>query len=446
MGTTRATGSGAATAATIAASAVAAIALLAGALAARAETPADGSLPGDWTAAERALIGSMSLDSLPPPPASPGNPVADDPRAATLGHRLFFDERLGAGGVSCASCHDPGLGFADARARGRGHGETPRRTMSLVGAAWSPWFGWDGRHDSLWAQALEPLESPVEHGGTRLRYLHLIANDPDYRAAWEPLFGPLPDAEALAALPASAGPRGTPEERAAWEALDAGTRSLVSGQFANVGRALEAYQRRIVPAPGSFDRFARAVTGVGAGGADAGVDVDIDALSTEQRLGLRLFIDRANCVHCHNGPLFTNNEFHATGIFPHDRLPEDRGRIEGVKRLVDDEFNCLGPHAGTQREDCGELEFVKASGVELVGAFRTPTLRGVAERGPYMHDGRFATLREVLEHYDEARPTLISDELEPLGLDETEFRALEAFLHALGGGLAAPEPLLSPPR
>ena len=434
---------------TVAAVVVAAgLASLSGALAVRAETRADAPLPDDWTPAERALIASMSLDALPPLPASPGNPVADDPRAVALGHRLFFDERLGAGGVSCASCHDPELGFTDGRARGRGHGETPRRTMSLVGAAWSPWFGWDGRHDSLWAQALEPLENPIEHGGTRLRYLHLIANDPDYRAAWEPLFGPLPDGATLAALPASAGPRGTAEERAAWEALDADASELASGAFADLGRALEAYQRRLVPAPAPFDRYARAMTGTdpAPAGAEPGTNADADALSAEQRTGLRLFIDRANCVHCHNGPLFTNNEFHATGIFPHDRLPEDRGRIEGVKSLVDDEFNCLGPHSGAERSECGELEFVKSSGIELVGAFRTPTLRGIAARGPYMHDGRFATLHEVLEHYDEARPTLISDELEPLGLDEAEFAALEAFLHALGGGLDTAPELLVPPR
>ena len=445
MGATRAR---AAAIGSVVAVVAAGIALLGGALAVRAETLADGSLPSDWTPAERALIGSLSLDALPPLPDSPGNPVADDPRAVALGHALFFDERLGAGGVSCAGCHDPELGFSDGRARGRAHGETPRRTMSLVGAAWSPWFGWDGRHDSLWAQALEPLENPIEHGGTRLRYLQLIADDPDYRTAWESLFGPLPDAATLAALPASAGPRGTAEERAAWEALDAGTRAFVSGQFANLGRALEAYQRRIVPAPAPFDRFARAVTGAGPGDVDADTrtDAEVDALSAEQQAGLRLFIDRANCVHCHNGPLFTNNEFHATGIFPHDRLPDDRGRIEGVVALADDEFNCLGPHSGAPRDACGELEFVKSSGVELVGAFRTPTLRGIAARGPYMHDGRFRTLREVLEHYDEARPTLISDELEPLGLDEAEFRALEAFLHALDGGPATPAELLMPPR
>ena len=442
MGATRARKAAAWIVAAVATAAGAA--LLGGAPAARAETPADAPPPGDWTPAERALIGSMSLDALPPLPPSPGNPVADDPRAVEFGHELFFDERLGAGGVSCASCHDPELGFSDGLPRGRALGETRRRTMSLIGVAWSPWLFWDGRRDSLWAQALEPLEDPVEHGGTRLQYLHLIAGDPNYRAAWEPLFGPLPDAATLAALPARGGPRGTPEERAAWEALDPEERELASAAFANLGRALEAYQRRLVPGPGPFDRYARAVTGTGSPDADA--DADPAALSAEQRLGLELFLGRANCVHCHNGPLFTNNEFHATGIFPHDRLPDDRGRIEGVATLADDEFNCLGPYSGAPRDACGELEFVKASGVELVGAFRTPTLRGVAERGPYMHDGRFATLREVLEHYDEARPTLISDELEPLGLDETEFRALEAFLHALGGGLAAPEPLLSPPR
>ena len=100
-----------------------------------------------------------------------------------------------------------------------------------------------------------------------------------------------------------------------------------------------------------------------------------------------------------------------------------------MRLLLEDEFNCLGPHSGAGEEDCGELSFVKTHGVELVGAFRTPSLRNVASAGgPYMHDGQFATLRAVLEHYDQARPTLISDELEPLGLDEAGFRQLESFL------------------
>ena len=169
-------------------------------------------------------------------------------------------------------------------------------------------------------------------------------------------------------------------------------------------------------------------------------------MNAEQRAGLALFIGEAQCIHCHNGPLFANNEFHNTGISPVDRLPEDRGRVEGVAQVLADEFNCLGAFSGADEEQCAELAFVKTHGVELVAAFRTPSLRNVAATGgPYMHDGRFGTLREVLEHYDAARPTLIADELQPLGLDDAGFRQLEAFLETLDGPLATDPALLEAP-
>ena len=118
---------------------------------------------------EREAIASLWLGSLPPLPPSPGNPVADDPRAVALGHRLFFDPRFSANGATaCASCHRPEHHFKDDAARSRGIGLTARKSMSVVGAAYSPWLFWDGRRDSLWSQALEPLEDPLEHGTTRV--------------------------------------------------------------------------------------------------------------------------------------------------------------------------------------------------------------------------------------------------------------------------------------
>jgi len=399
------------------------------------------ALAGDeWTDEEIRVLQSLSIDALPPLPASPGNPVADDPDAVSFGHRLFFDRELGStDAVACVTCHQPDRGFRDGLARGRAIGETRRRTMNLVGVAWSPWLFWDGRRDSLWSQALEPLEHPAEHGGTRLGYLHLIANDADYRIRYESLFGALPDTTDRARFPLSGGPLGTPEERAVWQAMSSADQHQVSTVFANLGRVLEAYQRRLVPGAAPFDRYVRAIV-------DADSADQQQILDERQVSGLKLFIDKARCMHCHNGPLLTNNEFHNTGVFPSDRLPGDRGRVEGVKALLDDEFNCLGKYSGADPGACGELRFVKSSGIELVAAFRTPSLRNIASSGgPYMHDGSFATLRDVLEHYDEARATLISDDLEPLSLEESQFVELEAFLRALDGPLATDPSLLAPP-
>jgi cytochrome c peroxidase len=140
-----------------------------------------------WTEAELSQLAGLSLDQLPALPPDASNRVADDPRAAELGQRIFFDTRFsGNGEVACASCHLPGKQFQDGTRLGKGVGTTDRRTMTVIGAAHSPWQFWDGRKDSQWAQALGPLESAVEHGGDRTQYVHLATRH--YRAEYEALF------------------------------------------------------------------------------------------------------------------------------------------------------------------------------------------------------------------------------------------------------------------
>src|SRR6185436_11517122 len=109
----------------------------------------------------------LSLEALEPLPSDASNRWADDERAADLGHQLFFDTRLSANGrISCASCHGPKRQFQDSLPLAQGVGTTSRRTMPIAASAYSPFLFWDGRKDSQWAQALGPLESAVEHGGT----------------------------------------------------------------------------------------------------------------------------------------------------------------------------------------------------------------------------------------------------------------------------------------
>jgi cytochrome c peroxidase len=128
-----------------------------------------------------------------------------------------------------------------------------------------------------------------------------------------------------------------------------------------------------------------------------------------------------------------------------DGLPPDEGRKVGVKDLQADEFNCLGRFSDAQPSDCRELRFVKSDGSDLVAAFKVPTLRNVAETAPYMHAGQFATLREVLDHCNEAvSGTVGHNELAPLQLTETELAQLEAFLRSLSGPLSVDPELLAP--
>ena len=170
------------------------------------------------------------------------------------------------------------------------------------------------------------------------------------------------------------------------------------------------------------------------------------ALTPDAVSGLRLFVGKGQCINCHNGPLFTNNDFHNTGVPAALGLPEDTGRAKGVQQVLADEFNCLSTYSDAAPEDCGELRFAKADDHALERQFKPPSLRNVAERAPYMHAGQFATLREVLHHYNRAPAAPAGhSELKPLNLSEQELGQLEAFLRSLSGPLNTPPELLAPP-
>jgi cytochrome c peroxidase len=369
-------------------------------------------------------VKDLSIETLGPLPSDPTNRWADDREAAELGRRLFFDARLsGNGKVSCASCHDPAREFQDGLPLGKGMGTTGRRTMPIAGMAHSPFLFWDGRKDSLWSQALGPLESAVEHGGTRAQYARIVATH--YRADYERVFGALPD---LRGVPSRAGPVEDPAARAAWKAMTKAQRDAVTGVFVNIGKAIAAYERQVQYAPSRFDRFVAEwkKTGLKPEG----------ILTEKERAGLDLFRGKAHCTQCHNGPLLTNNEFHNTGAPAARGLPPDRGRIVAVAAVKSDEFNCRSRWSDANPAQCAELDFLAPAAAPQEGAFKVPSLRNVAERAPYMHAGQVATLREVLDHYNRAPAAAVGrTELEPLRLSNEELEQIEAFLRTLSGGV-----------
>jgi cytochrome c peroxidase len=377
---------------------------------------------GGWTSVQLKELRSMSLAELEPLPRDPTNRIADDPRAADLGRRLFFDTRLSSNGrVACSTCHQAERGFQDGIALANGVGTTARRTMPIAGMARSPFLFWDGRKDSLWAQALGPLESPVEHGGTRAQYAHAIADF--YAQEYEQIFGALPD---LSSIPLSAGPISNPESASAWNALTSAQRDDVTRVFVNIGKTIAAYERRIEFGASRFDKYVAAVTSG---------QPDQSMLTDEEVAGLRLFVGRAHCTQCHNGPLLTSNEFHNTGVPPRPELAIDHGRLTGATAVVGDEFNCRSQWSDA-RERCPELDFIVAGDHALDRAYKVPSLRNVAERAPYMDAGQFATLAEVLDHYNRAPPAATGhSELRPLRLTPVELRQLEAFLRTLSAPL-----------
>ena len=155
-------------------------------------------------------------------------------------------------------------------------------------------------------------------------------------------------------------------------------------------------------------------------------------------MGLRLFIGKAGCINCHNGPLLTNNEFHNTGLVNSAGEIPDKGRVEGERLVRADPFNCAGKYSDGKANDCAELRFMR-SGTELIGAMRTPSLRNLQSTGPFMHKGQVEHLSQVLDHYNRAPEAMIGhNEAEPLGLNDLELRQLEDFLNTLNGPVSAP--------
>lgn len=377
-----------------------------------------------WSQDELAVLRSLALDALKPLPSDPSNHVADDPRAAALGERLFFDARFsGNGAVSCASCHMPEHHFTDARSFGVGMDMIPLNVMTLVGASYSPWQTWNGKNDSQWSQALIPLENPVEHGGNRTQYAHLIAEN--YADEYAALFGPLPDLSDAARFPRSAGPVDSPDASEAWSSMSVEDQETINQIFANMGKTLAAYERTLLPRTARFDRY---VATLGDDGRVQGEKI----LTDEELAGLRIFIGKGQCTHCHNGPRFTNDSFHNTAIPGAPGYPIQRGRIDGIVRVQADRFNCFGPYSDAAPEECTALRFMVTQGDTLLGAMKTPTLRNVAETAPYMHTGEFATLADVIAHYNGGGFAIQGhNELNPLGLSREESAQLEAFLRTL---------------
>lgn len=375
-----------------------------------------------WTAAEVELLRSLWLGSLPPPPADPSNAVADDPRAASLGYRLFFDTRLSSNSeIACAHCHQPERMFTDGLPVAQGIGKTERHAMTVVGAAYSPWQFWDGRKDSLWSQALAPLEDPREHGGDRLQYARLIASDAGYRREYEVLFGEMPEI-----------PDGD------LNSMSPIQQHRVTTVFVNIGKSIAAYERLLVHGNSRFDTYVKAVLEHDDAQKEA-------ALNLDEVAGLRLFIGKAQCINCHNGPLFTNHEFHNTGVLPAPGKVPALGRVSAVREARADPFNCLGEFNDSIQRDCAELRFTK-TGDGLIGAQKTPSLRNVAETAPYMHAGQMMSLTAVIDQYNRAPLALIGhNEAKPLKLSGNEKRQLEEFLRSLSGPLAtAPRWLTRP--
>lgn len=385
--------------------------------------------PGGLTDRDLRILQSLSLAELGPVPPSPSNRVADSQRAVALGKDLFFDTSLSLdGSLSCASCHQPDKAYTDGRALAEGVGRTARNTPTLYGAAYLDWLYWDGRRDSLWSQALIPFEAPSEMGASRVSVVRHVLTDPEYRKAYQALFGAPPKLD-WDNLPEQATPIGEMEKQNAWYRLSRPVQRKINTAFANIGKTLEAFQRTLHPPETRFDRF---VSALSQGNMDQASE-----LATDQELaGIKLYTDdqRTQCLRCHNGPLLSNGGFHniGTGQFSGENM--DFGRVFGLQAVLMDEFNCLGDYSDASADQCDALNHVSQDAHQsLHGAFKTPALRYLGQTGPYFHDGRFRTLEAVIDYYQDPPDSGPNGmhELQDLDLTEKEKNALVAFLKML---------------
>ncbi|GAA5508027.1 cytochrome-c peroxidase [Novipirellula caenicola] len=347
----------------------------------------------------------IQLSPIPPVPHDRTNEFCDRVEAVDLGRQLFFDQGFSNNSkVSCATCHNPVFGFTTRESTAKGLSPTFRNAPTVLNVSHNRWYAWDGSSDVLWAQSVKPIEHPLEHGFTRRDVLRRFHTG-DYAKTYFDVFG--------VRLP----PVNCDENR-------------LAKFYADVGKALAAFQSTLNSGTSRFDRFVAQLRAT-----DNTVDPDGESILTDSEVrGLKLFFGKANCVLCHNGPLFTDMEFHNVRVPPKSVAdPLDSGRFSGVEVLLDSEFGSWTRYAAERGRS--ERPRVKKSG-QLWGQFKTPSLRDVTRTGPYMHNGVFSSLADVVNHYstfEKALPPGHHEEtiLKPLNLTENEKVDLISFLGTL---------------
>ena len=409
-----------------------------------------GCMPGkdmvdEFTAEEFEQIRQFGpLGDLAPVPT---NRYADDGAAATFGQRLFFeksyahaltlaDSGLGAvgdkGKVSCVSCHDVTSYYTDTRSKPNslslGVSWTSRNTPTLVNAAYYVWGSWGGKDDTLWYQGANGCESTPNFASNRLEYAHMLYKK--YRADYNALF-PIPLDPALdplavdaARFPASGKPKASGAADGPWELMTAADRDIINRILANIGKAIEAYERRLISRNAPIDRY---------------IGGDHKALSPAAKRGLRLFVGKAACVDCHSGPTFSDQDFHNTGVPQVGAyVPRvDNGRFDDLARTLPNAWNAAGKYSDDQAAGMTKLAGMQLTD-DLKGLFRTSSLRHIDKTGPYMHTGGLITLEDVVQFYNNGGGEAgfagtKSTAMQPLLLTDVEQADLVAFLRSLTG-------------
>ena len=254
-----------------------------------------------------------------------------------------------------------------------------------------------------------------------MELLNLFHLDKNYKTRYEITFKePVTPNPIFASSPAKAGPNSNLQGLINWKKLSGTQRDNINIFFTNVGKSIASYVTTINSETTRFDRFAYELEKNG----------NSALLNNSEINGYMLFnSQKSGCSNCHSGPFFSNKEFHniGTGI-----LARDNGRSEVIDAVIHDKFNCLSKYSDAQPESCTELNYIKRNKHSLSGAFKTPSLRNLSKTAPYMHDGRFNNLQQVLKYYssiDEVKAKEI--DLPPISLTVKEQQDIVNFLLTL---------------
>jgi cytochrome c peroxidase len=317
--------------------------------------------------------------------------------------KIFFDNRFSqsGSGVACASCHDPEHAFAEKKPTSHTIREVARNAPDLLNAAWyTRAHFWDGKVDNLWSAPLFTFEQGDEMGSTRLRVIHSLAAI--YKMRYEKVFGPLPDFSDTQRFPADGKP-GMPQ----FDGMSEQDKTLVNAVYVNVGKALEAYLRRLAAGRSPFDDF---------------IQGSSQSIGDDAQHGMVAF-NRHKCDTCHSGPTFTDQGFHNLGYPAKPGWPRDPARAGGTAFANSWPFSATSRFADPAK---GELPVSGANVVDEPRGFRTPTLRNLRLTYPYGHDGQFETLESVIDAHSRVLPRSPA-------LDARDKHDIVAFLNSLNG-------------
>ena len=289
-------------------------------------------------------------------PASPVEMQKDSLKdIIELGQALFFDTRLsGSGKISCATCHQPELNWTDGKPKSIGHeGAMNKRNAPTIQNTWFyKKLFWDGRAKDLQDQAFAPINSESEMHNEMHEVMRTLSKSKAYKSLFKKAFGD--------------------------DDID---------PF-RMTEAIATFEKTIVSRKSRFDEF---------------LEGNRKALTNSELRGLHLFRTKARCINCHNGPMFSDNQFHNNGFHLNGNPANDKGYYTVTHKDED------------------------------IGKFKTPSLRDVMKTAPWMHNGMMKTITEVVSHYNKgANGNEGSDRLvKMLNLNKKEINDLIAFLKAI---------------